>query len=549
MKFFRFCFYFCLLLLLSGCLASSSALKVSSAERAQMELEAQLARNSFQQGNYAEAEKRLVPLCEKQSIDQPLYQFELASVYLLDGKKEEAHQTLLAAHQSIEGFFDEHSEQSAASLWGKEADKVFKGEPYERSTLYFLLALSFLERNNPDNALAALKTGLLADSDTEKESYKSDFGLLQLLAAKVYDLRGEPELRDQMLTAAFHSLTSFPATTHLFAYKLVQEYLSRKQKHTLNLPPSLVLARTCALTSAQNIERWLRKNKFSPERAQDVALWAEKTTRDINPLDYNALAIIWRGTAPQAVRAGEYGELRLIQPGKVNPDIHYTIAADSTSYSPFTGFGNINYQATTRGGREMDNVLGKQASFKGAANTGGNVLLTTGSVGTGSSGADAILLASGLLLKVLSATTHPEADVRYWHNIPARFEIVPLKLAPINHTLQLIEAGHPQEDMYEPFSWTISTEAPLNVLHLRSDLKGEEAVTSGEVDHSIFYLFMIAHPDEVDLDHDGHISAEEKESARTKILERYDSDGNQELSPEEKNQLLEDAAAVLNRSQ
>lgn len=548
MKIFRFCFYFCVLLLLSGCLASSSAIKISSAEREQMALEAQLARNSFQQGNYADAERRLVPLCEKQSIDQPLYQFELASVYLLDGKKEEAHQTLLAAHKSIEGFFDKHSEQSAASLWGKEADKVFKGEPYERSTLYFLLALSFLEQNNPDNALASLKTGLLADSDTEKESYKSDFGLLQLLAAKCYELRGEPELRDQMLTAAFHSLTSFPAITHLFAYKLVQEYLSLKQQHTLNSPPSLTLARICALTSAQNIEMWLRKNKFSPELAQDVALWAEKTTRNIDPLDYNALAIIWRGTAPQAVRAGQYGELRLIQPGKVNPDIHYTLAADSTSYSPFSGFGSINYQATTRGGREMDNVLGKQATFKGATNTGGNVLLTSGSVGTGSSEADAILLAGGLLLKVLSATTHPEADVRYWHNIPARFEIVPLKLAPINHTLQLVAAGKQQENEYEPFKWSISAEAPLTVLHLRSNLKDEEAVNSSEVDNSVFYLFTVAHPDEVDLDHDGKISTEEKDLVRAKILERYDSDGNQELSVEEKNQLIEDAAKVLNNS-
>jgi len=548
MKFFRFSLYFFLLLLLSGCLASSSALKIGSAERAQMALEAQRARDSFQQGNYTEAQKLLIPLCEKQSIDQPLYQFELASAYLLDGKKAEAHQTLLAAHHSIEGFFDKNSEQSAASLWGKEADKVFKGEPYERSTLYFLLALSFLEQNNPDNALAALKTGLLADSDTEKESYKSDFGLLQLLAAKCYQLRGEPDLRDQMLTAAFNSLTSFPETTHLFAYKLVQEYLALKQQHSLNSPPSLTLARSCALTSAQNIEQWLRKNKFSPELAQEVALWAEKTTRNIDPLDYNALAIIWRGTAPQAVRAGQYGELRLIQPGKVNPDIDYAIAANSTSHPPFSGFGSINYQATTRGGREMDNVLGKQATFKGATNTGGNVLLTSGAVGTGNSEADALLLAGGLLLKVLSATTHPEADIRYWHNIPARFEVVPLKLAPINHTLQLVAIGQQQEEEYPPFTWTISAEAPLAVVHLRSNLKVEEAATSSVIDHSIFYLFTLAHPGEVDLDQDGQVSTAEKDLVREKILEDYDSDGNRKLSPEEQNQLLEDAAKILNQS-
>ncbi len=75
-----------------------------------------------------------------------------------------------------------------------------------------------------------------------------------------------------------------------------------------------------------------------------------------------------------------------------------------------------------------------------------------------------------------------------------------------------------------------------------------QSVNSSEVDNSVFYLFTVAHPDEVDLDHDGKISTEEKDLVRAKILERYDSDGNQELSVEEKNQLIEDAAKVLNNS-
>jgi len=519
----RFFFIFCAILLLSGCLGAPSAIKISPAEREQMAVEVQLARKSFQRGDYSEAERRLVPLSEKQSIDQPLYQYELASTYLLDGKREEAHQALLAVHHSIEGFFDVNSEKKAASLWGKEADKVFKGEPYERASLYFLLALSFLERNNPDNALAALKTGLLSDSDAEENGYKSDFGLLQLLAAKCYDLRGEPELRDQMLAAAFTSVTSISGTSQLDALKLVEKYAALKKQHALDSPPPPRLAQFCALATAANIEMWLKKNEVPANTAHDVALWAEKSTENINPLDYNALAIIWQGSSPQAVRSGQYGEIRLISPGNLNPDNHCSVAVGTVNYNAFSGFGDINYQATTRGGREMDNVLGSQASFKSAADTGGDVLIATGAVGTGNSDADLILFAGGLLFKVLSSATHPEADIRYWHNLPARFEIIPLKFAPGTHTLQLLRTnGVKQERVQRALQLTISEDTALSVFHLRVLEKNEETIPHSEGGH---------------LDQDGITSLAEKELAQEQAFNRDDTENDQNLTTEEKAQL------------
>ncbi len=524
----RFFFIFCAILLLSGCLAAPSAIKISPAEREQMAVEAQLARKSFQLGNYSEAQQHLIPLSEKQSIDQPLYQYELASAYLLDGKREEAHQTLLDVHHSIEGFFDVNSEQKAASLWGKEADKVFKGEPYERASLYFLLALSFLEQNNPDNALAALKTGLLADSDTGGNDFKSDFGLLQLLAAKCYDLRGEPEMRDQMLAAAFTSATSGSETSQLDALKLVEKYTALKKQHALDSPPPPRLAQLCALAPAENIEMWLKKNEVPADTAHDVALWAEKSTASINPLGYNTLVIIWQGNSPRAVRSGQYGEIRMISPGELDPDIHDSITVDTVNYNAFSGFGDINYQATTRGGREMDNVLGNQASFKSATNTGGDVLIATGAVGTGHSDTDLILFAGGLLFKALSAATSPEADIRYWHNLPARFEIIPLKLAPGTHTLQLLRSnGVKQEKLRKPLQLTISKDTALSVFHLRVLQKKEEA---------------IALPENGDLDQDRIISSAEKKLGQEQALNRDDIENDQNRTPEGKAQLQHKAS-------
>ncbi len=472
MSMLRFAPIALLVILLNGCLGASSALKTTRAERDQMASQARMARDDFQEGNYTEAEQLLLPLSQKLSIDQPLYQFELASAYLLDHKKDEAHQTLLAAHNSIEVFFDTKSEQKAASLWGKEADKVFKGEPYERASLYFLLALSFLEQNNVDNALAALKTGLLADSDTKENRYKSDFALLQFLAAKCHDLRGEPELRDQMLATTFTSLTSVAETSKGYAEQLVASY---QQQHTPGNPPPQQLAQLCSLAPADTIEGWLKRNDIEAELAHTVAQWAAESTADINPLNFNALVVLWRGTAPAAVRSGQYGELRMISPGIVNSAVHYSVAVDTVNHAPFASLGDVNYQATTRGGREMDNVLGRQASFKGAANSGGNVLMATGAVGTGHSDADAILFASGLLLKIISAATNPQADIRYWHNLPARFDMIPLQLTAGVHSVQLTyrnDAG--DTGSLEPLQWFIPEDVAVSVFHLRAQQKKAE---------------------------------------------------------------------------
>ena len=439
MNIFRIVIIFVAIFILSACARVPTADKLSSTELQQLEIEAQIARKSFQLGNYDDATNHLLPLSKKQSINQPLYQLELASVYLVTGEKENAHQVLLAAHHSIEGFFDVDLEQKAASLWGKEADKVFKGEPYERASLYFLLALSFLEQNNPDNALAALKTGLLADADTEKKQYKSDFGLLQLLAAKCYDIRGNPDLRDQMLNAAFASFISVTATSHIYSDKLLATYAALKKQQGQGQQLTGMVARLCSIASAQSIENWLRNNNVPPDTAIAVAKWSKKATANINPLDYNALVVVWRGSSPQALRSGQFGEIRLIQPGEIDTNISYAAMVNSSEYKTYSGFGDINYQATTRGGREMDNVLKTQATVKNTSDIGGNALIATGASGTGSSGADAAFLIGGLLLKALAATTNPEADIRYWHNLPAHFEIIPLKIPPHTNTLQLLK--------------------------------------------------------------------------------------------------------------
>ncbi len=398
------------------------------------------ARVDFRNGDYAEAERKLKPIAERPGVDQPLFKLDLASVYLVQGKKDEAFAELMAAHRSIEAYFDSELEKKSASTWGRESSKPYKGDPYERGTLYFLLALLFLERGNPDNALAALKTGLLADSDTEKHTYKSDFAILQFLSAKCYDLRGEPAMRDQMLDAAFNSVVSFPAHGDWFAKNLVAAY--RRAATAISAPRTrIALMKLCALGREESVEKTLLTHGVPAETAAEVAEWAKKVSSAYNPLDFNTLVLVWRGTPPEAVRVGRHGEKRVIRQGAADWSRKYDILVDGAGIRPpLRGFGDINYQAITRGGRKMDAVLAHQATYKTVTNTGGNAVIASAAAVRQPIVALSLVLA-GVIMKITSAVMHPEADIRCWGNLPHSMDPIPLKLSPGTHVLTLTLEG------------------------------------------------------------------------------------------------------------
>ena len=179
----------------TGCGSRSSVVKKSRAQLAAMEDQANAARQCVWAGHCHEAIATFENLVREQHVSQPLYQMELAVACLAAGEDEKAFRALRAAQVSVEWLFDEASEKKAASLWGGESEKVYKGEAHERCSLFFLLGLMMLERGETDNALACFKSALLQDSDVEKDQYKSDYGLLHLMAAKCYELRDESEQR------------------------------------------------------------------------------------------------------------------------------------------------------------------------------------------------------------------------------------------------------------------------------------------------------------------------------------------------------------------
>src|SRR5439155_7507233 len=94
--------------------------------------------------------------------------------------------------------------------------------------------------------------------------------------------------------------------------------------------------------------------------------------------------------------------------------------------------------ATTRGGRVMDHILANKAGFKRTTDAVGNAALLSGlalSQRRETQSAALGVAAFGLLSKITSGSTTPEADIRSWDNLPLFLSFAALELPPGSHTV------------------------------------------------------------------------------------------------------------------
>lgn len=136
----------------------------------------------FRSGRYEETISQAKDSCEHgKEVDRLRWQLEMISNLLLKGDGDEAIQLMTATRKDIELLFDPQSERKAVSLWHGENAKVYKGEGWERATLYAMMAFSFLDRGDWENAMRCAKNGLLSDSDSQTEVSNADYALLPYL--------------------------------------------------------------------------------------------------------------------------------------------------------------------------------------------------------------------------------------------------------------------------------------------------------------------------------------------------------------------------------
>jgi hypothetical protein len=143
----------------------------------------------------------------------------------------------------------------------------------------------------------------------------------------------------------------------------------------------------------------------------------------------NTLVFFEFGQGPTKYATGEHAEQLRIRPGQSGVQGAWLkVANKAIRIAPYD---DVNYQATTRGGRVMDHILANKAVFKSATDSFGDAAIIGGAVVGSSRGGQEVglgLIAAGILSKVVAAATTPQADVRTWENLPGYLSFVALEL-------------------------------------------------------------------------------------------------------------------------
>lgn len=156
------------------------------------------------------------------------------------------------------------------------------------------------------------------------------------------------------------------------------------------------------------------------------------------PLDGGqVLVVVEFGAGPQKYATGAHRQqLRFHAPIKQATEVLLTLGGRSVLLVPVD---DLVYQATTRGGRVMDHILGNKAQFKDKAGRFGETAMAAGAAAAATSndrevkGAAAIVALVGLVSYLASSSTNPTADVRMWENLPRYLTVAWLDLPPGHH--------------------------------------------------------------------------------------------------------------------
>ena len=368
-----------------------------------MERHAAVADASFRAGDYSAADAAFRNLASQPTVSSPLYRLNSIPCLILSGRKDEAHRMMQELRVDLEELYDPESEKKALSKWHGEINKVFKGSPHEMTAFYALLSLSYAQRGEYEDAWRCVQNGLLHDTDAKEDKYQSDDALLLYLGTVFANKIGEVDSAAQCRKRLRDSLASRGIT-------------------------------------AADIEKY-PQSPYATLLKEDA-------------LAPNAFLVFWSGTPPQFGRSGKYGETRTTLKGAESTADFLTVSVDGGKEMIVPEkVGDVNFQATTRGGRMMDNILADKADFKqdmknfqevslglsGICFAAAAATFDTSKAGLIISGS---CLAAGVTFLVLDGVfycfydkTDPRADIRAWKTLPGQLNILPLRLSPGKHEI------------------------------------------------------------------------------------------------------------------
>ncbi|MBK0394082.1 PDZ domain-containing protein [Ramlibacter algicola] len=282
------------------------------------------------------------------------------------GDLDTAEKAFEAAVARIDLIYADNPEaQKAKSLWTAEKVKDFKGEPYERAMAYFYRGIVWAAKGDFQNARAMFKQADYQDTVAEAEAYAGDFGLMPYMAGWASYCDGNEQLAKEFAQQAAKVDKGFVG-------------ISAEQ-------PVLVLFETSRV-----------------------------------PFKYGG---------------GKYGELLKWQQYEAvlkepKYEVQGACVPDADGCKPVPGKfivgGDVGFQATTRGGRPIDAVLGGKASFREGAEGVANVATAVGAASLDvamlsgnrdAAGLGMVGMFAGLVAQGMAENTQAQADIREWEQL------------------------------------------------------------------------------------------------------------------------------------
>ena len=304
----------------------------------------------------------------------------LAQTEMLRGEHEAARRDFAEAGR-IMGTWATSGGETTAAIVGQEGSKTWRGDPHEKAMNAFYLGVLYWWKGEPDNARAAWKAGILADAESDEGESQVDFALLYWLAGRASLEMGLSGDAEQFFEEA----------------RTAQAFAVGKGSHGPSSAPLLT-----------------------------------------DPAHGNLIVLAELGIGPRKVPSGEYEEVAVIESRPVRYD-RAEVFVDGQSMGATTLLADIDYQARTRGGREMAGIRHGKAVFKGVTEGAGKILLIGGMYDRGRGQRDKLLVGGALLLA--SLFVRPEADVRHWETLPQTVHAIAIDVPPGRHEVRIVFSG------------------------------------------------------------------------------------------------------------
>lgn len=384
-----------------------------------MESQAGDARKMYWAGNYEEAHRQFAELTTSVHPSSILYLNECAMCSLTQGRYSEAEEYLRQVDSLLNTYYSEAREKRAVSAFGAEAEKIYRGDPYEQATAYMLLAMLLMDRGDYDNALAACKSGILADSDASENLFDSDITFLHAMEAKCYHLRGEQE--------AFRARREAAVKSARLTSAQVQDDFSKRQD-------------LLALLKMSRAERKRLGDKRTDKQIQEeIETLNHDLDRRIEAIDaadqlgslysgeYNVLVLVPHGRSARKIRTGAESETIVFDAYQATgepPEL--CLDGQSLQGGVPAAAVDVDFQAMTRGGRRMDAILKGKAVSRTTTRDVGQTFVDAGS-NVGGVGGLGIMIVGGIMQATAGAMS-AEADTRCWQTLPKCFDVYALEL-------------------------------------------------------------------------------------------------------------------------